>query len=53
VTTPGLTEALHCLRCYAAAPDPASDEFLAWDPVGEEDAVVCPHCLIDEEELLL
>jgi hypothetical protein len=49
-TTPRLTEAERCVRCHAVAPDPASPEFLEWDPVGDEDSVICPRCLTEAEE---
>jgi hypothetical protein len=42
-----------CVRCHAVAPDPASPEFLEWDPVGDEDMVICPRCLTEAEEQAL
>jgi hypothetical protein len=53
MTTTQLTAAEHCLRCHAVAPDPASSEFLEWDPVEDEDSVICPRCLTEAEEQAL
>jgi hypothetical protein len=47
------TELAHvdaCLRCHAPTPHPASDEFLDWDPIGDDDLMICPGCLTEAEE---
>jgi hypothetical protein len=42
-----------CIRCRRVAPDPASMEFLDWDPVGDDaESLICPNCLTDSEEAM-
>jgi hypothetical protein len=51
--TAHVAENEQCVRCHAVAPDPASPEFLEWDPVGDEDMVICPRCSTEAEEQAL
>jgi hypothetical protein len=41
-----------CIRCRREAPEPASAEFLHWDPVSDDaDWLICPDCLTCDEEV--
>jgi hypothetical protein len=44
------TDTDRCIRCHLPAPYMGSDAFLAWDPIGDEDAVICPQCLTEDED---